>query len=880
MHAASFASNRVESDLRERIARLEAQALVFQSSIDHIAIGICRFDVEERLIFRNRAYAEIYDLDPEDLPPGTTLRDVVERRVAAGTATQSGETFLKSGRRILAGATFRTWRSDFKNGRAVQVRHQPTPDGGWVSTHEDITEYRDPLIVASERISLQALIDGVRDNLWVKDAKSRFIVANKAVANQIGVAEPGDLLGKTDFEFHAPELAEAFYSREQEILLSGQPMIEVEECVIKPSGDKAWISTTKVPLRDERGEIFGLLGNSHDITERKLADSLRDGQSHILEMIAASAPLRDVLARITLLIESQTTGIFGSVLLLDEDGEHLRHGAAPSLPVAYSDAIDGIRVGPDVGSCGTAVHRREAVFVADIQTDPLWADFKDLAAEHGFRSCWSTPIRSYQGSVLGTFAMYSGSVREPTASEIHLIESATRIAGIAIERKQAEDRIYFMANHDSLTGLPNRMLLKDRISQALLDAKRYGRRVALVFIDLDNFKFINDSLGHNAGDELLKTVANRMVDCVRASDTVVRLGGDEFVVLLRDQPSDFEAITDTVKRLAAAIGWTIHVEGHDLTVSCSLGVASYPGDGADADALLANADAAMYRAKDNGRDEIQFYRPEMNTRVREKLALREELRGAITRSEFVLHYQPQIDLRTGEVFAVEALIRWNHPTQGLVSPLHFIAAAEETGLIVPIGDWVLREACRRNKAWQDAGLPPMTVCVNVSARQFREKNLVARVVGALAESGLDAKYLELEMTESVVMLNVEQAVETMKALRALGVRLSIDDFGTGYSSLSALTTFPVARLKIDRSFIRDLATSEIARIVASAIIALGQKLHLRVIAEGVETDEQMAFLLQSHCDEVQGYIFSKPLAAAPMTSWLLAKSTRQGEKAA
>jgi len=256
------------------------------------------------------------------------------------------------------------------------------------------------------------------------------------------------------------------------------------------------------------------------------------------------------------------------------------------------------------------------------------------------------------------------------------------------------------------------------------------------------------------------------------------------------------------------------------------------------------------------------------------------LRGAIARSEFVLHYQPQIDLRTGEVFAVEALIRWNHPTQGLVSPLHFIAAAEETGLIVPIGDWVLREACRRNKAWQDAGLPPMTVCVNVSARQFREKNLVARVVGALAESGLDAKYLELEMTESVVMLNVEQAVETMKALRALGVRLSIDDFGTGYSSLSALTTFPVARLKIDRSFIRDLATSEIARIVASAIIALGQKLHLRVIAEGVETDEQMAFLLQSHCDEVQGYIFSKPLAAAPMTSWLLAKSTRQGEKAA
>jgi predicted signal transduction protein with EAL and GGDEF domain len=366
-------------------------------------------------------------------------------------------------------------------------------------------------------------------------------------------------------------------------------------------------------------------------------------------------------------------------------------------------------------------------------------------------------------------------------------------------------------------------------------------------------------LGHNAGDEFLKLVAERMVQCVRPTDTVVRLGGDEFVILLFDQPKNVDLISETLQKIRKAIADPIRIDGRDLKVMSSIGIANYPKDGTDADTLIANADAAMYRAKEIGRDNFQFFTPELNTKVHEKFVLQGELRNAVAHDEFLLLYQPQVDLRTGQVFAVEALIRWKHPRLGIVSPDRFIPIAEETGLIVPIGDWVLHEACRQNKAWQDAGMPPMTVSVNVSARQFKERDLVRRVAHSLEKSGLEARYLELELTESLIMQDVEAAIAMMRQLQALGIHLSIDDFGTGYSSLAALKKFPVTRLKIDKSFINDLAVSENDRAVASAVISLGQKLNLRVIAEGVETEEQVAFLRENNCDEMQGYHFSRPV---------------------
>ena len=612
-------------------------------------------------------------------------------------------------------------------------------------------------------------------------------------------------------------------------------------------------------LRSVDGQYLGRVWFFRDITARKKSDGLRNGQALILEMIATGAPVPDVLDRLIRLIESQLVGISGSIVLL-EDGVHLRHGAAPSLAKAYMEAIDGLSIGPNVGSCGTAAFRRQPVIVADIMQSPLWADYWDLAARYGLRSCWSTPIMSQKGTVLGVFAMYSATVREPAEAETRLIETATRIAGIAIERKMAEERVNFLAHHDALTGLPNRVLLVDRLTQATLHARRDDRCVTVVYADLDNFKLVNDSLGHDAGDALLKTVADRMMKGVRATDSVVRLGGDEFVILLADQPNSGDVVSTTIEKIRADIAETILIAGQSLQVTCSMGIATFPHDGEDAETLLRNADTAMYQAKALGRDNFQFFTASMNTKVHERLALREEMRVGLARSEFHLLYQPQVDLRSGRVFAVEALVRWQHPTLGLIPPAKFIPRAEESGLIVPLGDWVLHEACRQNRAWQDAGVLPVNICVNVSARQFRDKTWISRVAHALTETGLEPKYLELELTESLLMHDVGQAIATMKELQALGVQFAIDDFGTGYSSLSALKNFPVARLKIDQSFVRGLPYDAEDRGIAAAVISLGQKLNMRVIAEGVETDEQLAFLRDNQCDEMQGYHFSMPIA--------------------
>jgi diguanylate cyclase (GGDEF)-like protein/PAS domain S-box-containing protein len=858
------------ADRDAAIAQLQTQTQHYQSAFDAIDLGVCLFDAQERLILSNRRFAEIYRLAPEQIYPGATLREIIDLRVAAGTcATATAEDYLALCVTNKAATQRVVWSTELPDGRTIQIRSQPRPSGGWIGTHEDITEHKAVHAAVNERLSLQALIDRLPDNLWVKDVNSRFVIANQVTAERIGVAGTADLIGKTDFELLPVELAQKFYDDEQQIVRSGRPMVDMEEIAW---GLKQWISTTKVPLRNDRNEIFGVAGISRDITERKLADALRDGQAKILEMIAMSAPLGDVLAHLILLVESQLKGFAGAVLLLDETGIRLRPGAAPSLPDSYAKAIDGAHIGPKAGSIGAAAYRREAVVVVDVMSDPLSEGYRDLMAECGLRSAWSTPILTHQGAVVGIFAMYAKEPRQPTDAEIGLINVATRIAGIAIERKLAEERIHFMANHDALTGLPNRALLNDRLSQAILHAQRDDRWVTVLFVDLDNFKFINDSLGHNAGDELLRTIAKRMVDRVRATDTVVRLGGDEFVVVLTDQPKSADSISQTVQKIQLAIAEPVHLDGHDLRVTSSLGVAAYPDDGDNATTLLANADAAMYRAKEVGRDNFQFYTAELNTKVHEKFLLQEELRNAVARSEFVLHYQPQVDLRTGRVFAVEALVRWKHPKLGMVPPNKFIPTAEETGLIVPIGDWVLHEACRQNKAWQEAGLPPMVVSVNVSARQFKEKNLINRVVGALEYSGLEARYLELELTESLIMQDVAIAVATMKDLQNLGIQLSIDDFGTGYSSLTALKTFPVTRLKIDKSFVDGLLADENDRAVAGAVISLGQTLNLRVIAEGVETDAQAEFLRSINCDEMQGYLFSKPLPAKDIEDMLKASA--------
>ena len=437
------------------------------------------------------------------------------------------------------------------------------------------------------------------------------------------------------------------------------------------------------------------------------------------------------------------------------------------------------------------------------------------------------------------------------------------------ERKEAEARMQHIAQHDSLTGLPNRLSLLIRLGQLLPEARRHHWKIGMMFIDLDRFKIINDTLGHQVGDEMLREVACRLSNVVRETDFVARLGGDEFVILLPgiNSPADAALVAG---KIVNALSIPIEAEGHELHTSPSIGISLFPDDGPDGDSILKNADTAMYHAKSAGRNNYQFFTATMNEAANERLDIERKLRHAISRDEFFLVYQPQFRADRSRPTGVEALLRWRHPTEGLISPDRFIPVAEETGMIVEIGDWVLFQACREMMDWINHGLPPIRVAVNVSARQLRRRDFCETVAGALAESGLPPEHLELEITESSVMENPKEAIEILRRLRRMGVTLAIDDFGTGYSSLAYLKLFPIDHLKIDRSFVRDIEYDLNDRAIAFGTIALAHSLGLNVIAEGVETADQLELLCANGCDEVQGYLFSKPLSNEAALAFLLA----------
>ncbi|RNC69845.1 MAG: EAL domain-containing protein [Desulfuromonadales bacterium] len=435
------------------------------------------------------------------------------------------------------------------------------------------------------------------------------------------------------------------------------------------------------------------------------------------------------------------------------------------------------------------------------------------------------------------------------------------------ERKQAEEELYRLAHHDTLTGLPNRILFLDRLRQAKALANRYRHQVAVLFLDLDRFKIINDTLGHPVGDKLLQQVARRLAECVREVDTVARIGGDEFTIILVniDNLDDVKRIGHKILKSLSA---PMTIDSYELYVTTSIGISLYPGDGENLDTLVKKADIAMYHAKGEGRNNYQFYTPQMDENADKRLLLETSLRKALDNGEFLIHYQPKVDIVSQTITAMEALLRWAHPTLGLVSPAEFIPLAEETGLIIPIGEWVLRAACRQNMAWQDQGLPPMRVAVNLSGYQFQQRDLLEMIREVLEETGMEAELLELEITESVIMQNPDFAVSVLNQLKDIGVHISIDDFGTGYSSLAHLKRFSVNTLKIDKSFVRDVEVNTADAAITTAIIAMGNSLNLKVIAEGVETEGQLSFLSDNNCDEVQGFLFSTPMPSQQVVSFI------------
>jgi diguanylate cyclase (GGDEF)-like protein/PAS domain S-box-containing protein len=737
------------------------------------------------------------------------------------------------------------------------------------------------------------------------------------------------------------------------------------------------------------GEV--VLLDAQDVTDAVAAEKRSVIEKLLLEMISTGTRLPRVLDALVRSIEALSPGVLCSVMLLDEQSR-LHLGAAPSLPAQYCASLDGLAIGPHAGSCGTAAWSGDLVVVTDIASDPLWAEHREQALQHGLRACWSICIKASDGRPLGTFAAYSREPRAPSPEQQRLLETARHIAGIAIERvraqeaiegrerelravmdsvpamicyadtglrlayanqryadwvgwsreallgrhvreivgaetfalmephlqqvlagqevryerrerrrdgtprdfevhyvpnfdargavcgyfvmlndvterKKDEEMLYFLANHDQLTRLPNRNLFNEHLQLAVAQAGRNHEKLATLFIDLDRFKKVNDTLGHETGDLLLQQVATRFRSALRESDLVARLGGDEYTVLMRPV-REVQEVAACAQKLINVLAQPFEVNAHELYVTCSVGISMYPDDGKDAATLLKNADIAMYRAKDQGKNNYQFFSSEVNAASFEHLMLETSLRRALEREEFVLDFQPIVDLRTRRVTGMEALVRWRHPDLGLVPPVKFIPLAEETGLIVPIGQWVLEQACRQACALQRQGSPALHVAVNLSARQFRQKDLVRSVTEVLARTGLDPRNLELEVTESSVMENAGDAIRTLHELKAMGIHLSIDDFGTGYSSLSYLKRFPIDALKVDQSFVRDIITDQDDAAIASAIIAMGHSLRLTLIAEGVETEEQLAFLRERDCHKAQGYLFGRPMPAEQLAALL------------
>jgi len=493
-------------------------------------------------------------------------------------------------------------------------------------------------------------------------------------------------------------------------------------------------------------------------------------------------------------------------------------------------------------------------FAMEVLTEELTVEQTDTLDLHRSRTL-DLELTCKDGTTVWT-EVKSTFLRDASGRAVGLVGVARDIT----ERRLTEARLQHLAFHDPLTGLPNRTLALDRVEQALARARWNQRVVALLFLDLDHFKLINDTLGHTYGDLLLNAVSQRLQARLRPGDTIARLGGDEFVLLLMDV-AHADDVTTVAQEVLASFRDKFQLNGHEVFVSTSIGISLFPGDGADAETLLKNADTAMYRAKEEGRNTFQFFTADMNARVLHRLEMELGLRKALEREEFLLHYQPIVTFATGQISGVEALVRWQHPERGIVPPNDFIPVAEETGLIVPIGDWVLRTACAQNKAWQDAGLPPVRIAVNLSARQFNQTDLAATVRRALDETGLAPEWLELELTENILMQNAEASLATLERLHAMGVVLSIDDFGSGHSSFGYLKHFPIRTVKVDRDFVQHIATDADDAAIVSAIIAMAHRLKLKVVAEGVETEEQLFYLRSLRCDRLQGFLFSRPLPA-------------------
>ena len=710
----------------------------------------------------------------------------------------------------------------------------------------------------AERIT-QGMIEALPNPIFLMGLDGRYRGVNKAWEEFFGIAR-GAAIGRTARELFATLPAIADWSHS--LLLSEGTQTQ-EAALPTADGRIREIICYRAEYLGTDGPASGVLGTIVDITERKQAEKRQAMEHAITRALSDAGSVGEAMTTVIRTLCTDLGWHYGVRWSWNAASGLLHRAESWTLDVpairAFDDAIAKIELEPRADGTGLASRAfwaRKPVWITDIRETETFRRGA-LAIEAGLHAGFAFPLlRGAQ--VLGVMEFFHRDAGEPNPVLVNIAEAIGSEVGQYLVRTQAEEAVKFMAMHDALTRLPNRAMFSERLGGAIANAERHGRTLAVLFIDLDKFKVINDTLGHEAGDYVLGEAARRLTDSLRAGDTVARLGGDEFVVLL-EEVVDPVYVGSVSQKLIDALAAAFTIGGNEYRVTASIGVSAYPQDGSDAETLLKNADIAMYRAKEKGRNAFEFYSAHLSSDAIERLSLESGLRRALERDELELYYQPQIEACTGRIVGMEALVRWRHPQYGVLPPARFIRIAEENGLIVPLGDWVVHTACKAHREWQAKRYAPARIAVNLSPRQFLHAGLVKDTLRVLESSGCKPSYLELEITESMVMHDPAGAAMVIEELKEMGVRIAMDDFGTGYSSLAHLKRFPIDTLKIDRSFISDLPGDAGNMAITDAIIAMARTLHLTVIAEGVETRSQFELLRRLGCDEVQGYYFSAPV---------------------
>lgn len=650
-----------------------------------------------------------------------------------------------------------------------------------------------------------------------------------------------------------------FVLQEVQRYLAGESdSFEVEMRMRHKNGHEVFVRSRAFKIiREAINKPVRLIGTHVDITFQKKAELFNERHAKIIEMIAKGEPVTEIYIEIALLYEERHPGLRCSMLELE--GNKLLHGGAPSLPKGYCDAVNGLVNGPDVGSCGTSTFTGERVLVENIETDPKWKNLKDVALPHGMRCCWSEPIKNSNGQVLGAFGMYYDYPALPNNDQLNDLISASRLAGIVMERERNQKSIRELAFTDILTGLSSRSHFYLNMEELIKSSSRNNRKFGVLYIDLDNFKHINDSLGHDAGDMLLKEVACRLTSACREIDYISRLSGDEFCLIVSEIKENYET-AQVAQRCLELISTSIELVGRQFTPACSIGIAHYPENGKDLQSLLKAADTALYSAKELGKNRYAFYCDELTHKAEHRFKVEQYLREAIENQQLSVVYQPKIDIKTGKIESVEALTRWEHAKLGEVSPSEFIVIAEQIGMIIPLTEWVLKTACEQVRLWSNEGFSDVRMAINISPSHFLDNEFIPLIEQIIHDTGISPDKLELEVTEGVVQTD-KKNLDVFKHLKQLGLSLAIDDFGTGYSSFASLKHINVDYLKIDKYFIDEMLTDNKSLVLIQSMIEMGHNLDYQVTAEGIESREQYQILKQLGCDSVQGFLFSKPVSA-------------------